>query len=253
MRFSNCLLPAALVSSVFCSPYFSTTAGTIESRSSKQHPDAKYFSEPGGDDTLSHYDSRYYQKTLELEEKNEALRHLIRAYLITFRENNIETWVAHGTLLGWWWNGRIMPWDKDLDTQVSATTLTWLGDNMNMTTHNYTSVDENGIRTERQYLIDVNTYIPERVRGDGANVIDARFIDVSNGVYTDITGLAEVDPEQRPGIWSCKNYHRYRTRDIWPLRETEFEGVPANVPYMFDKVLTEEYSQGALTKTNFAG
>ena len=33
---------------------------------------------------------------------------MIRAYLDYFRENNLETWLAHGTLLGWWWNGKVM-------------------------------------------------------------------------------------------------------------------------------------------------
>ncbi|EHK98745.1 hypothetical protein M7I_5420 [Glarea lozoyensis 74030] len=57
----------------------------------------------------------------------------------------------------------------------------------------------------------------------------------------------------QPGIWSCKNFHRYRTRDIYPLRETEFEGVPALIPYSFDRILTEEYSARALTKTEHEG
>jgi len=146
-----------------------------------------------------------------------------------------------------------MPWDRDLDTQVSATTLTWLGDNLNMTLHNYTSVDADGGEITREYLIDVNPFIKERTRGDGKNVIDARFIDTTNGLYADITGLAEVNPSNHPGVWSCKNFHRYRTRDLYPLRETEFEGVPALVPYSFDNVLTEEYSARALTKTYHEG
>jgi hypothetical protein len=37
------------------------------------------------------------------------------------------------------------------------------------------------------------------------------------------------------------------------MRETVFEGVPARVPYAFDKILTEEYSARALTKTYHAG
>jgi hypothetical protein len=35
---------------------------------------------------------------------------MIRAYLMTFNELGLETWIAHGTLLGWWWNGKILPW-----------------------------------------------------------------------------------------------------------------------------------------------
>jgi hypothetical protein len=146
-----------------------------------------------------------------------------------------------------------MPWDWDLDTQVSSSTLTWLGDNLNMTFHNYTGTGADGIEVHREFLLDVNPNSADRLRGDGQNVIDARWIDTRNGLFIDITGLAETNPSMQPGIWSCKNFHRYRTRDIYPLRETEFEGVPALIPYSFDRILTEEYSARALTKTEHEG
>jgi hypothetical protein len=34
---------------------------------------------------------------------------MVRAYLGFFREKGLETWIAHGTLLGWWWNGAVRP------------------------------------------------------------------------------------------------------------------------------------------------
>ncbi|KAE8449749.1 hypothetical protein EG329_007524 [Mollisiaceae sp. DMI_Dod_QoI] len=215
--------------------------------------DGKYFHEPGGDDELGHYDIRYFKEPVTYEERGDTLLHLIRSYLTVFREKNVETWIAHGTLLGWWWNGKIMPWDWDLDTQVSGSTLTWLGENLNMTFHNYTSTNADGTVVEREFLLDVNPNHVERMRGNGMNVIDARWIDVRNGLYIDITGLSETNPAQQPGIWSCKNYHHYRTRDIYPLRETVFEGVSALVPYGFDKILVQEYTPRALTKTMHEG
>lgn len=221
-------------------------------KTSKLH-DTKYFHEPGGNDELGHFDIRYFKDLVSYEERGETLYHLIRSYLTVFREKNIETWIAHGTLLGWWWNGKIMPWDWDLDTQVSASTLTWLGENLNMTFHNYTSTNPDGSEVTREYLLDVNPNHVERLRGDGMNVIDARWIDVRNGLYIDITGLSETNPARQPGIWQCKNYHKYRTRDIYPLRETEFEGVPALVPYGFDRILVQEYTPRALTKTMHEG
>lgn len=148
-----------------------------------------------------------------------------------------------------------MPWDWDLDTQVSAATLTWMGKNVNMTFHNYTldNNNSNGEGGYREYLLDVNPYITERTRGDGLNVIDARWIDTNTGLFIDITGLAETEPTTSPGVWSCKNYHRYQTRDIWPLRETVFEGMPALVPFAFDDILTTEYTSFALTNTVHEG
>lgn len=67
----------------------------------------KYFHEPGRDDILGHYDSRYFTEPVDDAERADVLTHMIRAYLNFFNENELETWIAHGTLLGWWWNGKV--------------------------------------------------------------------------------------------------------------------------------------------------
>jgi len=152
-------------------------------------PDAnKYFHEPGGDDLLHHYDIRYFQKIVTDDERQDTLRHLIRAYLLTFEYLGLETWIAHGTLLAWYWNGKILPWDWDLDTQVChavpslptpATTgvlpphqvtdegLKVLGKHYNQTFYDY---DEGNGTPTRRYFLDVNAWAWQRDRGDGANV-----------------------------------------------------------------------------------
>ncbi|KAI9831213.1 MAG: hypothetical protein M1819_005141 [Sarea resinae] len=212
--------------------------------------DTKYFHEPGGDDLLGHYDVRYFKGVVTYEERGDTLEHMIRAYLNTFRELGLETWIAHGTLLGWWWNGKMLPWDWDLDTQVSGTTLAYLGQHYNRTKHRY--VPE-GSKVAREYLLDVNPWIWERERGDGFNVIDARWIDTRNGLFIDITGLSETNPDISPGVWSCKNYHYYKTKDLYPLRESVFEGVPAKIPYAYDLMLAQEYQHKALVLTTYEG
>lgn len=67
----------------------------------------KYFHEPGHDDILGHYDIRFFTTPVSDSERAETLTHMIRAYLKFFDENDLETWIAHGTLLGWWWNGKV--------------------------------------------------------------------------------------------------------------------------------------------------
>jgi hypothetical protein len=72
----------------------------------------KYFHEPvghekGADDRLGHYDVRYFHGMVTEEERAESLHHMVIAYLDFFRQNELETWIAHGTLLGWWWNGEV--------------------------------------------------------------------------------------------------------------------------------------------------
>ena len=59
------------------------------------------------DDLLHHYDSRFFQGIVTYEERTRTLHHMVRAYLSFFQEKGLETWIAHGTLLGWWWNGAV--------------------------------------------------------------------------------------------------------------------------------------------------
>ncbi|MCJ1479490.1 hypothetical protein MMC13_008176 [Lambiella insularis] len=215
----------------------------------------KYFHEPGSDDLLGHYDSRYFDQLLSYEDKRDTQVHMIRAYLGTFQEKGIETWIAHGTLLGWWWNGKMLPWDWDIDTQVSEGTLKYLATKLNYTLHTYTAASSSLHSNEitRTYLLDVNPHWAERERGDGFNIIDARWIDVDSGLYIDITALSETYPDVLPGMLSCKNLHRYDPKDLYPMRETTYEGVVAKVPYNYDVVLVEEYNDDALVTTVFEG
>jgi LicD family len=145
---------------------------------------------------------------------------------------------------------KILPWDWDVDTQVSGATLQYMAEHHNQTIHEYTSEDETFQRT---YLLDVNPWSRERDPGDGANIIDARWIDTTNGLYIDITGLSEVYPDQKPGIWSCKNFHDYQLRDLYPMRESLFEGVPVRIPYAYDQILVEEYRLQALVNITHEG
>ncbi|OTA94071.1 hypothetical protein M434DRAFT_384849 [Hypoxylon sp. CO27-5] len=209
----------------------------------------KYFHEAGGSLELGHYDARYFQGVVPYEAHGPALRHLIRSWLATARGLGVETetWLAHGTLLGWWWNGRVMPWDYDLDVQMPTATLAYLGRHFNRTLHDYRFPHDGYVN--KTYLLDVNPHHTDIERGNGHNIIDARWIDVSNGLFIDITGLAERDPAGSPGVWSCKNAHKYRTAELYPVRHTEFEGVPASVPYAFDKILTDEYGSKSLVNT----
>ena len=140
--------------------------------------------------------------------------------------------------------------DWDLDTQVTGATLHYIAKHMNQTKRHYTSEDKT---FERDYLLDVNPHYNERARGLGLNVIDARWIDTQNGLYIDITGVYESNPEFAPGIWSCKNYHLYDTTDLFPLRESTFEGALAMVPYSYDKILMDEYQQSALVNMEWSG
>lgn len=219
----------------------------------------KYFNEAGTSLELGHYDKRYFHGKVPYDQHRLVLRDLIRSYLTVCDAHGLETWLAHGTLLGWWWNGQVMPWDYDLDVQVANETLFVMADTLNRTEHVFNRTqtfaqemsNETTTSTQATYLLDVNPHHVELTRGDWSNIIDARWIDMDNGMYIDITGLRERE-KRRPGDWSCKNKHRYATQDLWPLRVSEFEGVPARVPQAFQRILTEEYGDDSVVDTDFA-
>lgn len=144
---------------------------------------------------------------------------------------------------------QMLPWDWDIDTQVSGPTLNFMGKHFNQTIHTYLPPESE--KTYR-YLLDVNPWAWERVRGDGNNIIDARWIDTTNGLYIDITGLSETSAS-RPDEVSCKNDHHYDVKDLYPMRESVFEGVPAKIPYAYDKILVDEYQEKSLMVTEYEG
>lgn len=59
------------------------------------------------DGDTSHYDMRYYHGVVPDDERTNTQSHMIRAYLKFFRDHDLDTWIAHGTLIGWWWNGKV--------------------------------------------------------------------------------------------------------------------------------------------------
>ena len=137
--------------------------------------------------------------------------------------------------------------------QIDVMSLQTLAEEYNGTV--WTAVPEIAGRDvePRDYLLDVNPYWLERVHSDGENLIDARFIDTRNGLFIDITALTELDPVNLPNIVSCKNYHNYRLEDIYPLRETLFEGTKAKVPFNYKRILQNEYGLRSIILANYKG
>lgn len=143
-----------------------------------------------------------------------------------------------------------------MDMQVSDHSLFYLAEHFNNTVYDYSSEHSDPSiepPVKRSFLLDINPAYIERGHGNGNNVIDARWIDMRNGLYIDITAVSEIAPATAPGVWSCKNRHKYKTTDLFPMRESMFEGVVAKVPYAYVRILTEEYQERALITTEFEG
>ncbi|KAG6991260.1 switch 2 [Physcia stellaris] len=194
-----------------------------------------------------HYDGRFTNHALDYEDQKTNLTAAMQAYLSTMVDLGADTWIMHGTLLGWWWNAKIMPWDSDIDVQVSLKTMHFLASYYNMTIHHYaTSLMPTG---GRNYMLEINPGYTNGSPDDKLNVIDARFIDTETGVFIDITTVRIKEGEE--GILQVKDRHEYKAKDIFPLRDSIFEGQPVKIPYNYAELLEEEYGKNSLTNTKF--
>jgi hypothetical protein len=199
-----------------------------------------------------HYDGRFAAKVLADENRQGYLTDLMRTYLSTMDDIGAETWIMHGSLLGWWWNRKIMPWDSDVDVQMSEGSMHYLAKYYNMTIHHFRLP---GTEHGRDYLLEVNPHYANGSTTDRLNVIDARWIDTESGLFIDITTL-RVDRDSEPNgdvpSMYCKDKHTYKYKDIFPLRESDFEDAPVKVPYAYSELLEAEYGPKSLTNKNFA-
>ncbi|KAL1970707.1 hypothetical protein VTN77DRAFT_4351 [Rasamsonia byssochlamydoides] len=200
-----------------------------------------------------HYDGRFASSVLPEEEALPHLTALMQTYLATMNDIGAETWIMHGTLLGWWWNQKILPWDTDLDVQVSEATIHFLAEYYNMTEHHFRLPD---VPEGRTYLLEINPNYKVRTVLDSNNVIDARWIDTSSGLFIDITTVRADDAARyrgHAGALMCKDGHHYNEDDIFPLRDSIFEDVPVKIPYEYTKLLQAEYGRKSMTLKKFEG
>lgn len=115
-------------------------------------------------------------------------------------------------------NEQILPWDSDLDVQVSETTIAYLAKYYNMTEYHF-SLPE--IETGRSYLLEINPHYTIRGTEDKFNVIDARWIDTDTGLFIDISTVRKNHTAIAQGIVGalmCKDRHHYLVRHPKALR-----------------------------------
>jgi hypothetical protein len=257
------LLPPSLADAEFVD----VRTHLVKDRSGKKgDPKDKYFHEST---FHPHYDGRFAAKQIDNNGKLSHLTALMQTFLATMNDIGAETWIMHGTLLGWWWNQRILPWDSDLDVQVDEQTIAFLAKYYNMTEYHYDIPEVNGGRT---YLLEVNPHYTIPGVEDKLNVIDARWIDTDTGLFIDVSTVRANHTARALGIEGalmCKDRHHYlvpsrtgslspvlanicaQERDIFPLRTSTFEGMHVKIPFDYSWLLEEEYGKKALTVTRF--
>ncbi|AGO11067.1 AaceriAFR416Cp [[Ashbya] aceris (nom. inval.)] len=170
----------------------------------------KFFTEAGDSTDYQHlghhFDSRFFRGAIAYGEIRARLDALIRAWLSFTNSSNLVTWVAHGSMYAWMYDGLAFPWDGDHDVQMPIRHLHMLAERFNQTV----VVDDPTVGNGR-YFIDVTSSITSRIHGNGKNNIDARFIDVDSGLYVDITGLSvSSDPVDTRYDWLVEKFWQER-------------------------------------------
>jgi len=212
----------------------------------EKEPD-KYFHESTFHE---HYDGRFANRPLKYDDRRTHLTALIQTYLATMNDLGVETWIMHGSLLGWWWNRRILPWDSDLDVMVTEKSTAHLAAYYNMTVHHFPLPE---FDAGRDYLLEINPHYANS-SVDGVNKIDARWIDTDTGLFIDITTLRRNTTAAALGLpdaMMVKDKHHYFYDDIFPLRASTFEDHPCKIPYAYADLLVEEYGERALAEVRF--
>jgi len=227
----------------------------------RSHQDAdedepeKYFHES----TFSmHYDGRFADKQLNYNERRSSLTALMQTYVSTMNDIGAETWIMHGSLLGWYWSRKTLPWDLDIDVMVSEQSIHHLANYYNMTVHTFSLRDSASDSTDDEnrsssYMLEINPHYTNSTL-DSVNRIDPRWIDTSTGLFIDITTLRRNSTAQAlgfPDAMMVKDTHHYNYDDIFPLRQSVFEGYPVQVPYAYPELLMEEYGAKALSEVYF--
>ncbi|EGW35807.1 uncharacterized protein SPAPADRAFT_64885 [Spathaspora passalidarum NRRL Y-27907] len=223
-------------------------------------------------DDGNHYEWRFFNgKWRDRYRHSLLLERILRNWFKFCQKYGIISWINYGSLLGWYRNGAIYPFDLDLDMQMSMYHMTILGKKFNQTL-----VVEDLHEGTGKYLIDVGTFIHNRYKiGVFLNHIDARFIDVDSGLYIDLTALASTkkysdvhpkffkdicdDPVEGPVLEDDGEIEVYNDRNDWvhkynnisPLRLSMLEGVPVYIPKQIVKRMKFQYPCGTLNNFEF--
>ncbi|KAG8410601.1 mannosyltransferase [Metarhizium acridum] len=226
----------------------------------KQHPKQVHVasaSQPVYSPTRRHhdadfaYDSRYTKKLLDKSAHRDAARTLIQSYLITCRELQVQTWLTNGSLLGWWWGKKMLPWEYSSNVQITESDLHFLAAYHNASIHFY---KRKAMPKGKTFLLEISPDFMNRAQTGATDVIDARWTDLDSGLYLNITAVRySPDHPSGEGVLYTKNGQQFHDTLLYPLRDTTFEGVPVKIPYRYKELLAERYGEGALENTHYNG
>lgn len=199
----------------------------------------------------------------ELIIREKALKNrLLRNWYKFANEKGIISWISHATLLSWYWNGLLFPFNEGIDIEMPVTELTRLA-----LQYNQTLIVEDVTEGYGKYFIDCSPFLHYRnSKNELINNVDVRFIDVDSGSYISITGvgMSEEEPPQqyqemvqqaleevrpRP-VYNSRTGHFVSHEELGPLKLSQLEGVPVYIPNKIGKILADEYGDAMKAYTH---
>ena len=194
----------------------------------------KYFKELP---SINHIDRIYGNPRIKFTKKFiiENLKIMLNVFINICENNDIKPVLAHGGLIGHYFNNKMLPWDDDID-------LVFIGESIN----NFLRIDLKKINLNKYFFLDINPNSLNRSIKDRVNVIDARFISKQYGFFIDITFLTEnkiLTKKHGKVVINCKSPHYYFLDDFLPLKKEKFEEMEIYVPNKIVNVLSYEYGK----------
>ena len=123
-----------------------------------------------------HLDIRYGKHNLSKNSIHTQLKMLLAETVDIFNKIDIPCIIMHGSLIGWYFGQKMLPWDDDIDIVILEEHREKL-----KTLHGYQN---------NKILIEVNPVI-DTIQRDPSNIIEARIICKNTGVFIDVTNLSK--------------------------------------------------------------
>lgn len=189
---------------------------------------------------MHHYNFPWLQEIIQHQERTKVIHHLIRTWFKFCEHAGVVSWFNYGNLIGWYFNGLNLPWDNDVDVQVSIDDLDKLGKYYN----NTLIVENREIGNAIFWFYTDPFYLQQKDN----QFIDARLIDANAGIYIDVSALwkdesKDMKPKDGEITFRCKHYNWFYFSDIFPLRRTLFEGAQGYMPNNFEVILNRFYNR----------
>jgi phosphorylcholine metabolism protein LicD len=179
----------------------------------------------------AHYDLQY-GKIVNNDILLLTLKFLLEELSKICDKNDIKIIIMHGSLIGWYFNKSILPYDNDIDVCILEEDII-----------KFIKCDK---LENDDYIIKVNPNFINRNPNDRDNVIDARIISKKCGLFIDITFLTSFENNN---YFNCKSPHYYLKDYILPLKEDLFENCKIYIPNKYKYCLYQEYGPNVLSNT----